>query len=45
MAEKLIQEDDDKEPPHLYNTNVLRVAKYDVTQKNYMDRDPLKAHI
>lgn len=43
MAEKLIQEDDDKEPPHLYNTNVLRVAKYDVTQKNYVHRNPLKA--
>ena len=43
MAEKLMQEGDDKEPPHLYSTNVLRVAKYDIAQKNYMDKDPLKA--
>jgi len=43
MAENLMQEDDDKEPPCLYSTNVLRVAKHEITQKNYIDKDPLKA--
>ena len=37
-----MQEDDNKEPSHLY-TNVLRVAKYEINQKNYMDKNPLKA--
>ncbi|KMQ85119.1 kda protein in nof-fb transposable element, partial [Lasius niger] len=38
-----MQEDDVVEPPHLYNANVLRVAKHEIMQKNYIDKDPLKA--
>lgn len=43
LAENLIQEGDNVEPPHLYSANVLRVAKHEVIQKNYIDKDPLKA--
>lgn len=42
MAEDLIEENDG-EPPHLYSANVLRVAKHEITQKNYLDKDPIKA--
>lgn len=42
MAEDLMQQGD-KEPPHLYSANVLRVAKHEIMQKNYIDKDPLKA--
>jgi len=42
MAEDLMQQGD-VEPPHLYNANVLRVAKHETMQKNYIDKDPLKA--
>jgi len=38
-----MQEDDNKESSHLYNTNVLRVTKYEINQKNYMDKNSLKA--
>jgi len=38
MSEKLMQEGDNKELPHLYNTNVLRMAKYEINQKNYMEK-------
>ena len=30
-----MQEGDNKELPHLYNINVLRMAKYEINQKNY----------
>jgi hypothetical protein len=30
LAENLMQKDDNVEPPHLYNANVLRIAKYDI---------------
>lgn len=46
MAENLMQSNDNRvmiEPPHLFSANVLRVAKYDVTQANYFDKDPIKA--
>jgi len=42
MAEDLIEKND-REPPHLYSANVLRVAKHEITQKNYLDKDPIKA--
>lgn len=44
MAENLIQEDDNNMvPSHLYSTNVIRIAKHEITQKNYINKDPLKA--
>lgn len=43
MVENLMQSNDNIEPPHLFSANVLRVAKYDVTQANYFDKDPIKA--
>lgn len=43
MADNLMQSCDNIEPPHLFSANVLRVAKYDVTQTNYFHKDPIKA--
>lgn len=42
IAEELMEQDD-IEPPHLYSANILRVAKHEIMQKNYIDKDPLKA--
>lgn len=43
MADKLMETDDNVEPPHLYSANVLRKAKCEVKQKNYLHKDPIKA--
>lgn len=43
MAEKLMQSHDDIEPPHLFDTNVLRVAKQNINEKSYFDKNSIKA--
>jgi len=43
MAEKLMQNNDNIEPPHLFNANVLRVAKHNIKEKSYFDKNPIKA--
>lgn len=42
LAEKLIDTDDDVEPPHLFSSNVLRLAKYELQEKNYVHKNRLK---
>lgn len=43
MAEKLMQSGDNIEHPHLFSANVLSVVKQKIKEKNYFDKDPIKA--
>lgn len=43
LAENLMSTSDTAEPPHLFTTNVLRVAKKKIIEEDYLDKDPLKA--
>ena len=43
MANKLMDSQDKFEPPHLFDANVLRVAKHDIREKSYFDKNPIKA--
>lgn len=42
-AAKLMTEKDTIEPPHLYNADVLRTAKYQAQLQKYRDLDPIRA--
>lgn len=43
MADKLMQSDDNIESPHLFSSNVLRTAIYEIKQKDCFRKDPIKA--
>lgn len=42
-ADQMIKEGNTTEPPHSYNANVLRTAKYEMTKKEYLDPNPMMA--
>jgi len=43
IAEQYMDHSIVTELPHLYSTEVLRTAKYEIKQKNYIDKDPIRA--
>lgn len=43
MAHCTMNTSDTAKPPHLFSTNVLRVARKKITEGDYLDKAPLKA--
>ncbi|CAH1183973.1 unnamed protein product [Phaedon cochleariae] len=43
VASEMMDKGISVEPPHLYNADVLRVAKHECIRMQYLDQDPIKA--